>query len=940
MPAILQLTDGTIIVNLISDTFGFHLQTWNRTIINYKGGGTFQDSSLADGRRLVDKKFTNGVETLVLKANDTDQDRLLQDEHDLLLLLEKASNFWTAEGQDEPVWIVAKASRESNTRYAIIQTYRIPELPGQFEASFLQPGCLAALDTFSLIIEREQWLSNPPGQSTQITDLTSVQAWQFEALWANNTALPGSRVESIIQTVNGDIYASDVTQILRSQDNGAIWGVVTGVPTICEALLQTANGNIYAGDDGQILRSIDGGATWPVNTVLPTGVIRALLQVTNGDIYAGDDGQILRSQDNGASWGVVSTDPTDDVEVLFQAANGDIYAGESTRVWVSRDGGATWDVSLGGTAGFVTDIIQLANGNLLACSVDEVWQSSDNGIMWGIAATGAPIVNAITMIIAADGTLFMTDTDVVLTSVNNGLNWVTETTLPTAQTYGLLQTADGNIYAGEDGDIFRRVVSTTQMGNSDLDRVFVANKQNEANLTHIKIDDGGAFTDIFPMTSLPTDLLPAIPAVDDAIYFGIDEALVDQGVFGGLAFDLSEIALGVTITWEFWEGFWSAVTVRDNTDNFVVPGIVTVHWRQASVAWAKVAVDGITAYWLRARVSAISGTPAPPTQQNRSIYAFNLAYIEIDSVLGDIDAIVKIEAANVSSQPDGDVNLKDNRAIAGLRSTTRGEDFAAYLNASDQQVPIGLTVTLGGSTTFVTRTSSPTGRVALYNPVGVEAMANRVTFTLETTLARDYYGEFRAFLRGRQTLGSVGDITFRLQVTTGSGGVVESGNIVSFASTAVNNQLVDLGRVSLPASTLFLTSEVPDQTTLIVQAASIGAGPEISISDIVLIPVDEWSIDALSILGDITFVRKLSVDSLDNPKISIRALVKETATNEIVAVYQTIANGKAVLHPNITQRLWFLFAEDRSNIWLSQPGATHRVTIFKNQRYLAARGDQ
>lgn len=940
MPAILQLTDGTTTVNFISDTFGFHLQSWNRTIINYKGGGTFQNSSLADGRRLVDKKFTNGIETFVLKANDTDQDGLLQDEHNLLLLLEKATNFWTAEGQDEPVWISAKANRESNTRYAIIQTYRIPELPGQFEAPFLQPGCLAALDTFSLIVEREQWLSNPPGESDQITDLTSVQAWQFEALWANNTALPGSRVESIIQTTNGDIYASDITQILRSQDNGAIWGVVTGAPTICEALLQTANGNIYAGDDGQILRSIDGGATWPVNTALPTGVVRSLLQVANGDIYAGEDGQILRSQDNGASWGVISTDPTDDVEVLFQAANGDIYAGESTRVWVSRDGGVTWLVSLGGATGFVNDMIQVASGNLLVCSTGEVWQSMDNGVIWGIAATGAPIVTPVTMIIAADGTLFMTDAATILISVNSGLNWVAETTLPAVQTYGLLQTTNGDIYAGEDGDIFRRVVSTTQMGSSDLDKVFVSNRQNEANLTHIKVDDGGVFTDIFPMTSLPTDLLPAVPAVDDAIYFGIDETLIDEGVFGGLAFDLSEIALDITIVWENLAVGWTAMIVRDNTNGFIVPGITTVHWRQSGNAWTKATIDGITGFWVRARVSAIGASPSPPTQQTRNIYAFNLGYIEADSVLGDIDAIVEIEAANVSSLPDGDTNLKDNRAIIGLRSIARGENFSAYLNASDQQVPIGLAVGVGVSTTFANRVNSPTGRSIFYNPVGAEAMADRATFTLETTLARDYYGEFRAFLRGRQTFGSVGDITFRLQVTTGSGGVVGSGNIVSFASTAIDNQLVDLGRVSLPVSTLFLSSEVPDQTTLVIQAASVSAGPDIDIYDIVLVPIDEWSVDALSKDSDVTFTRKLSIDSANNPKVSIRSLVKETATNEIVAVYQTIANGKAVLHPNITQRLWFLFAEDRNDVWLSQSEVTHHVTILKNQRYLAARGNQ
>lgn len=943
MPAILQLTDGTTTVNFISDTFGFHLQSWNRTIINYKGGGTFQNSSLADGRRLVDKKFTNGIETFVLKANDTDQDGLLQDEHNLLLLLEKATNFWTAEGQDEPVWISAKANKESNTRYAIIQTYRIPELPGQFEAPFLQPGCLAALDTFSLIVEREQWLSNPPGESDQIADLTSVQTWQFEALWANNTALPGSRVESIIQTTNGDIYASDVTQILRSQDNGAIWGVVTGAPTICEVLLQTANGNIYAGDDGQILRSIDGGATWPVNTVLPTGVIRSLLQVANGDIYAGETAQILRSQDNGASWGVVSTDPVGNVESLFQAANGDIYAGENNRLWVSRDEGVTWTVPLGGSGLLFTSIIQLANGNLLVCDFGSgtIFQSLDNGVTWGTASTGAPLNRPQDMLLAADTSIYVGDLGEILKSVDGGLTWATETTLPAAQVNGMLQTTNGNIYAGEDGDIFRRVESTTQMGADNTSGGFVVNKQNEANLTHIKIDDGGVFTDIFPISSFPIDFLPAVPVANDAVYFGIDEAIIDEGVFSGVIFDILSVGIDLVVLWEYWDGaFWAFLILdsRINTPNFAVPGVVSVHWIQPA-DWAKTVVDGITGFWVRARVVSVGGSPAPPSQQNRNIYAPNLAYVEIDSILGDIDAIIKVEANNTSSVFGG-FELRDGRGIIGLRSTSRGENFVAYLNVSDQQVPIGLTVALGATTTFSDDPTTPTGRKATYNPAGVEVLANRVTFTFETTLARDYYGDFRAFLRGRQSGGAAGDITFRVQVTTGSGGVTQTNDTVIFESTS-DDQLVDLGRISLPVSTLFLTSEIPDQTSLVIQAGSASGTPNMEIYDVVLIPVDEWSVDSqdkdTSGDGAVLFTDKLSVDSVDNPKVAIRSLVQETATNEIIAVYQTIANGKAVLHPNITQRLWFLFARQPS---ICEPETAHKVLIFKNQRYLAARGNQ
>src|SRR5690606_13999467 len=70
--------------------------------------------------------------------------------------------------------------------------------------------------------------------------------------------------------------------------------------------------------------------------------------------------------------------------------------------------------------------------------------------------------------------------------------------------------------------------------------VYVANKSNIANLTHVKISDGGSFSDIFPMASSPVDLLPAAPATNDAVYFGISTAatLQNTGPFSSLVLDL------------------------------------------------------------------------------------------------------------------------------------------------------------------------------------------------------------------------------------------------------------------------------------------------------------------------------------------------------------------------------------------------------------------
>jgi hypothetical protein len=71
MPARLVITDGTTTIDLIDRSFGFHLDSWEPAIAQYKQGGTFSDSPLADGRRLVDRHFDNAFETFELKAPRT-----------------------------------------------------------------------------------------------------------------------------------------------------------------------------------------------------------------------------------------------------------------------------------------------------------------------------------------------------------------------------------------------------------------------------------------------------------------------------------------------------------------------------------------------------------------------------------------------------------------------------------------------------------------------------------------------------------------------------------------------------------------------------------------------------------------------------------------------------------------------------------------------------
>jgi hypothetical protein len=160
------ITDGTTEIDFLDEVSGFHLEDWNPAIAQYKGGGVFQDSPQADGRRLVDKRFMNAIETLSLKARDVSQNALIYEMQEVRRLFEKAAQYWTTSWQNEPVYIKARASNETNIRYAIIYTAMIPEDDYPYGMPFLQPGCEAVMDELTLIIERGPWLDNVPGTGT------------------------------------------------------------------------------------------------------------------------------------------------------------------------------------------------------------------------------------------------------------------------------------------------------------------------------------------------------------------------------------------------------------------------------------------------------------------------------------------------------------------------------------------------------------------------------------------------------------------------------------------------------------------------------------------------------------------------------------------------------------------------------------------------------
>lgn len=117
------------------------------------------------------------------------------------------------------------------------------------------------------------------------------------------------------------------------------------------------------------------------------------------------------------------------------------------------------------------------------------------------------------------------------------------------------------------------------------------------------------------VTANDMTLLPAVPAQNDAYYFGHDK------VFDVMTLNIGTPGVGVwTITWEYWNGAWIALSgVVDGTNNFTVAaGSHDVTFTRPG-DWATTAVNTVTKYWIRARVSAYTSVITQPKGTQASI---------------------------------------------------------------------------------------------------------------------------------------------------------------------------------------------------------------------------------------------------------------------------------------------------------------------------------
>jgi len=519
--------------------------------------------------------------------------------------------------------------------------------------------------------------------------------------------------------------------------------------------------------------------------------------------------------------------------------------------------------------------------------------------------------------------------------------------------------------------------------------VFIANKSNLAQLTHIyRYTAAGGIFSPNQIGKPVMALLTTPPANDDCCYFGIETAVANQGPFSNLVFDIGTAAVytgNAKVIWEYYDGAaWSPLTVADDTvavgaaysygagggTPWQRTGVNSVRWGWdqpgGGYDWSTVAINGVTAWWVRAR--AIIPVPpgdsiTQPSTQNRAVYTtiWARAAIAAAQVLGDLPlrARIRIDGAPGSS-----------RYILGLRSAERDFDatypFKAYINFSDTQQAAGITLSLGGGCAYQggsgTINESITGRW-IRATVGAGS-SQLVGIAFNSEMAYSYTGKFHVYLRYTDDPTAAGGFLMRARLLinfTYSYNVWQGdwhGLYYQSAGCDAEPFIADLGVLQFPLTTPPKRSgRFTNSVYLLVEIYNTTTGAlDCDMLDLVLIPCDEWIGDFCSNIADVSddigMTEQLDIDSATMPYSPIEAHNRYDNDRGAGGAYLlfdkstwTAASSEpAFWQANKAQNLWFLGMDlyaANSPYWLSFSSYDLiRVQFRGVRRYILARGSR
>lgn len=421
---------------------------------------------------------------------------------------------------------------------------------------------------------------------------------------------------------------------------------------------------------------------------------------------------------------------------------------------------------------------------------------------------------------------------------------------------------------GQLGDIIELDASD---GPADPTIVHVANFRDDGALTHVKVDDGGSFTDIISAAT-GTDLFPAAPAANDALYIGSTDIPPKHACIG---IATAMASFSGTLVLEYWDGAdWNTVTalgtdytifaenggeVTTIDDLFTQTGLWSINifpWSD----WAKTTIDTINAYWIRIRISAFTSIGVVPEKDGNAIYAQASNYVEVPAAAigGDFPpkTLLRLWAPSGGDENVGKANL--SRILIGAKS--RGidgdnEDFCFSLNLGNVDNPSPWSTSYGTDGSSVADEEAPGNAHAAVSFSSSASSVVRVTLTGDDVLDH-WVGEYRLFVRLQQIGGSAGDTSVSARIFIGGSAASDPHiDTRSEVTRGADNgpEVLDLGLISLPFSRSFNVDSLAaaDVVIQIFAARSTGSST-LRLYDVMLFPVDEGSVGLDDPVADTT----------------------------------------------------------------------------------------
>jgi hypothetical protein len=937
---ILKVTDGGISINLLN-LRGWSLDDWNPAVPEAKSGGIFRSSPLADGRKLVYRKMDNIIDTFNLVGSGSSQNDMIRSIQELERLLEKAIAYWTSDWQNEPVWIEASGSCETEIRYATIVDYKLTGFGSPYKQPFF--GSNSATEAI-LVIEHQFWQETKPGEDGNCVHLANDTDYPAIDVFDSGTFYPASD-----GTCSDVLHSVDLTNIKLGIGYG------TTFPGNCKA------GIIFN------------------NVTIPSGatIVKALLSIT----YAGGTGTPKikvqgQSQNGGAinsvtlvSGGKGYKEPYVEVKNPGTVTPGfdalivaDMKAGIITNLHIVYPG-----------YGYINPIITIKDRRIAA-------------YVPAVATATASTVNADATVLTGTNSDFLGRTLTIDTSTTIEFNialTITQTFDITSIVREIINHSawdsgdylglflslaidsggsspgipEGMVIVSMEGGVNKPALyiewstDVVPLGRETTcaQEVFIANKYNNAPIQYIFTFDASSGYSAnlygYDYTTTPLKLLPTTPAVGDMIYFGST-----IGPFSSLVFDLYAVQTGITGVWEYSDA-WDAFDVSGGLTNelcgdeqgFTKVGVGNIVWSQPD-DWDMIKVnDGVynvTGYWIRFRITAVS-TPTPPYQWHRDIYTVMLPYIDIsaEEIPGDTTALARILLNSESCTFRDPSNI-----VMGLRSLSRGSNFTAYLNASDVQQPIGTTFHIESSTVLVDDTTAPTGRslyIAAYPYTSFNLLAY---WNMSGNIGKEFIGTYHAYVRCKQVGIATGTVKLKLSGSTGGSqlachsetNAILCGNCITY---------VDLGQLVVPTSYTMLPTD-NYYGTLIYLWASADNSESFYIYDVILIPADEWAGNFESMESDKSYFSRglgLDLDSIRNPRQYRASLMYLPDSTPVYSSELTrISSGEPMFQSNSDQRMWLFQYSRQTTIQDAESFIENcnSIRAERSARYLLYRGNR